>query len=78
MHQVEVLGIAPSAGEGDFAAMGGKAGGAQGQYQFFAAGDRQQHRGLGETAVVVEVAWGVRRKALAQFIQHAVGPARKF
>ena len=49
-HQVGVFRVAPPAGEGDLAAMGGQTGGAQGQHQLriVAAGDGHQHGRLGK------------------------------
>ncbi|MNZ98462.1 hypothetical protein D3C78_1177450 [compost metagenome] len=70
--QVLVLGIAPPAGEGHFATVGGQTAGAQGQHQLrvVAAGDRHQHRRFGEVAIAGQGSGAMGLHALAQFVQH--------
>ncbi len=52
-HQVRILRVASTTGEGHLASMGGKPFGPQGQHQLglFATRDGQEHRRLGETPV---------------------------
>lgn len=76
-HQVGIFRVAPPAGEGDLAAMGGQTGGAQGQHQLriVAAGDGHQHGRLGEALVGIQLAGAVRLDALAQLVERAVHTA---
>ncbi|MNF81350.1 hypothetical protein D3C84_636190 [compost metagenome] len=74
VDQVRVAGIAPASGKSHFAAMGGKAAGAQGQDQLglVAAGNRHQHRGFGEVVIGLQGFRGVALHTTEQVIQHGL------
>ena len=72
VHQTGILRVAPTTGKGHFAAVGRQPAGTQGQDQLgvLAAGDRQQHRGLGETRVDLQILWREAAHTLEQLVQH--------